>query len=69
MQVVQLLLAGNYDKIEMNPSTNQIASSEWKIIRNMVNHYPHDFKLACLTIFDKMESNTCMEDRVTEAAN
>lgn len=44
MQAVQLLLAGNYDKIAMNPSTNQIASNDWKAIRIMVNHYPYDFK-------------------------
>lgn len=68
MQAVQLLLAGNFDKIEMDPSTNQIASNDWKSIRKMVIRYPHDFILACLVIFDKMEENTCMEDRVAEAA-
>lgn len=44
MQAVQLLLAGNYDRIEMNPSSNQIASNDWKAVRKMVNPYPHEFK-------------------------
>jgi hypothetical protein len=63
-QYVQLILAGNYQDIDLNPATNQIKTNDWLACRKMVCNNPHKLLETCRQIFDKFEKDPYLDDRV-----
>lgn len=68
LQNAQLILAGNYEDIELNPATNQVKSSSWEACRKMACRNSVKFLQACREIFDRFEKDSYLDDRIAETA-
>lgn len=69
LQNAQLILAGNFNDIELNPATNRVKSNSWEACRKMTCMNPMKFLQACREIFDKFTTDSYLDDRIAETAN
>lgn len=68
LQTVQIVLAGNFGEIEMNPATNEPKSNEWLACRKMACISSSAFLKTCQLMFDKFESDSYLDVRVKSAS-
>jgi hypothetical protein len=61
LQYVQIILAGNYHEIEVNPATKQAIKNDWSSCRKMVGKDTCSFLKACVFIFDLFQDDKYLD--------